>query len=230
MQESARSRRVDQESCGELKRVVVLTSVEANAITFDGHLFERHLVEVHGSVALRLSDEKVIDIGPVPMRVSDVVVRTRGHEQLPIVCVGILERAIEFVMEEAEAALEAAADVGIRASPRAPFRERAQPREIVGVGQLLDQEIGERCGGFSNRKPRMASTLDEQDGSSAPAQRHRRQRTGEAAADDHHIGVASRPRDGHARTSSQLAQTTGGRTDCSRFMRASRWRRSERQS
>jgi len=165
LQESSRSRCVDHEPCGELQRVTGSVSVEANVVTLHGHVFERHLVEIDGAVLLGLFDEEVIDIRPIPVRIGDLVVRTRGHQQLTVVSGAVLKRPIELVMEEAEAALQAAADVWIRALPRAPLREWPQARQIVCVRQLLDEKVGQRRRRLANRETGMPSAFDQQDGS-----------------------------------------------------------------
>ena len=101
----------------------------------------------------------------------------------------VRERRAGLMEEEREAALQAARDVRTRPLPRAPLRERANPRQIVAVRQLLDQQIGERRRGLADGEARMAAAFDERDALSPLEQRERRERSGEARADDGDVGV-----------------------------------------
>ena len=91
--------------------------------------------------------------------------------------------------EEGEAALQAARDVRPRPLPRAPLRERSDPRQIVAVRQLLEQEVGERRGRLADGEARVTAAFDQRDAPAALQQRERRQRSAEAGADDGDVGV-----------------------------------------
>ena len=78
------------------------------------------------------------------MRIGDVVVRARRHQQLPLVVGAVCERVATLVEEKREPALQTAGDIWTRPLPGAPLGERANPRQIVAVRQLLEQEVGER--------------------------------------------------------------------------------------
>ena len=101
-----------------------------DAVALEAHPRQRQLVDVAHAFALGFAHQPVIEIGAVPVRVGDGVVRARRDEQLPRVRGGVREAPIEIVAEEGEPALEAAGDVGIRRAPRPPLRERADPRQV----------------------------------------------------------------------------------------------------
>jgi hypothetical protein len=54
----------------------------------------------------------MIEVRPIPMRVADVVMRTRRDQQLTFMIAIVAERPIEVVTEEAEASLESPSDAG----------------------------------------------------------------------------------------------------------------------
>ena len=111
---------------------------------------EPRLVQVSRPRCLRLLDEREIEIGPIPMRVGDVVVGTGGDQQLPGVIRVVRESLVESMEEEREPALEAAGDVRMRPLPRAPLRERADLRQVVAIGELFEQQIGQRRRRFAD--------------------------------------------------------------------------------
>ena len=150
---------------------------------------EPRLVEVDGARGLGLLRERVIEVRPVPVRVGDLVVRARRDQQLPLAFGVVGERLARAMEEEGEAALQAARDVRSRPLPRAPLRERPDPRQVVAVRQLLEQQVGQRRGRLADGEARVAAAFDQRDAPAALQQRERRQRSAEAGADDGDVGV-----------------------------------------
>src|SRR5271154_4838227 len=74
-------------------------------------------VPVLDSKALCLSNQKMIHVGSIPMRIGDIIVRARRHQQL----------IRKSLMKEAEPALQTTSDLRIRALPAAPFSQRSNP-------------------------------------------------------------------------------------------------------
>ena len=90
---------------------------------------------------------------------------------------------------EREAAFEAARDIRAPTLPRAPLREHADPRQVVVVAELLEQQVRERRGRLADGKPRMPPALDEDDALAAPAQGERHERPGKPGADNRDVRV-----------------------------------------
>jgi hypothetical protein len=99
--------------------------------------------------------QRLVEIRPIPMRVGDLVVRTCRDEQLALVPLAVYERLVETMEEEGEAAFQPDPDVGVGPLPRSPFRECPDSRQMVSIGKLFQQEIGERRGRFANGEPGM---------------------------------------------------------------------------
>jgi hypothetical protein len=82
---------------------------------------ERGFVEIVDAPGLCLANQRVIEIRPVPVRIADVVERTRRDQQLAIVLLVVDERLTGLMEEEREAAFQAAGDIWMSALPRSPF-------------------------------------------------------------------------------------------------------------
>ena len=83
-------------------------------------------------------------------------------------------------MVEGEAALEAAGYVGMGLLPGSPLCQGTNGGEIVAGGEVFEQQIGERGGGFADDHARMPAALDEDDGVAEAARDHGEERAGEA--------------------------------------------------
>ena len=151
--------------------------------------FEPCLVQVDRALGLSFLCERLIELWSVPMRIGDLVMRARRHQQLPLMIGVVRKCGARLVEEKREPALQAAGDVRTRALPRAPLGERPNPRQIVAVGELLEQEIGERCRGFPDGESRVAAPLDEHDAPPSFDQRERSERPGEARSHDRDVGM-----------------------------------------
>ena len=123
------------------------------------------------------------------MRVADLVVRARGDQQLARVIAIVGEALAGAMEEEREAALETAGDVRTCPLPGSPFRERPDARQIVAIGDFLEQQVGQRRGRLADRESGMAAAFDQRDAQPATPQRQRGQRSGEPGADDGDVGV-----------------------------------------
>ncbi len=234
-QEPARPAGVDQEPGPHVDRFIAPLALEHDARALEAHLRQRQLVDVAHAFALGFAHQPVIEVGTIPVRVGDGVVGARRDDQLTRVRGGVLEAPIEIVAEEREPALEAAGDVGIRRAPRPPLRERADPRQIPAIRQLLEHEVGDRRRRFADREARMPAALEQRHRAALPAEDQRGQRPGEAGADDRDVGVDRVPRHRcqaggapDASHAAQAAHATGAGTRCSRLRRSSRARRASR--
>ena len=165
----------------------VPSSIDAGVFVPDA--IQPRLVQVDRALRFGLADERVIEVRPVPMRVADLVVRARGDQQLARMVAIVRESFAGTMEQEGEPAFETAGDLRALPLPGAPLRERPDARQIVAIGDLLDQQVGERRGRFADGEPGMTSALDERDAHPATPQRQRGQRPGESGADDGDVDV-----------------------------------------
>jgi hypothetical protein len=142
--------------------------------------FDRRVVEIDRTGGFGLVRERLIERRTVPVRIRHFVVGTCGNQQLPLPIVRIREGVARLVKVEREASFEAGGDLRVGALPASPLRERAHARQVVGIRQLLELEIGERRRRLANRKPRVASAFDQCDTPAAFQERERRERSTEA--------------------------------------------------
>jgi hypothetical protein len=134
------------------------------------------------------TDEEVIEIRPVPMRVRDGVVRAGGDQEFTV-AVGASGGLPGGVVEEAEAAFQPAGDPGMRREPGAPSGEGADRGQIVAVGEGFEQQVRQGRGGFADGLPRMAALLDQDHPPAEPPQDHRGQRSGESRSDHGEVEI-----------------------------------------
>ncbi len=130
---------------------------------------EPRLVEEHGTRGHRLPGQELVDLWPVPVSVGHAVVRARGHEELPRVLGPVGEGPVPLVAEEAEPALQPAGQLRIRPLPGPPFGERADARQVVTIGQLLDQQVRQRRRRLADREAGMAAPFEQDHGAPLPA-------------------------------------------------------------
>ena len=108
MHEAIRPARIDHEACRDADRLTVSCPREVDVIAGLVEPVEGGLVEIVHAGSLRFAHQCLIEVRPIPVRVADLVGGTRRNHQLPIACVSVVERRIELVKEEREAALESA--------------------------------------------------------------------------------------------------------------------------
>src|SRR2546427_5963268 len=103
---------------------------ELHAVAVEGNGLELRLVEIFHSEALRFSNEKVIEIRAIPMRVRDLIARTGGDEQLVAPFRIVEEWLLKLMMVKGEAALQSAGDLRIGLLPAPPLGQRQQTRQV----------------------------------------------------------------------------------------------------
>src|SRR5579875_401272 len=122
----------------------------------------------------------MIEVGAVPVRVGDAVVRAGGDEEL----MGAIGRkwcgVVEVVLIEREAALEPAGYRGMSLLPRSPFAEWPNGGQIVACGEFFQQQIGKGRCGFADYDARVPAALDENDGVAEAVGDHGEQRAAES--------------------------------------------------
>jgi hypothetical protein len=152
---------------------------------------ERDLVQILDTERDRFADQKVIDVGAQPVSIGQFVVRACGDEQLVGSISGSSIALARLVLEIREPAFQAADDIWIRALPGAEGGERTHTRQVVAIGELLDDHAGQRRRRFTNREARMSPALDERDSIPEPPRDHREYRPAKSRADNGEISVGS---------------------------------------
>ena len=108
MQESAGASGIHHETRGDFDIVAVAFTPQSNFIGALDSALQSDLVEILRAGILCFADKVYVDIGPIPMRIGNSVVRTRCNQQL-IFAVGAGGCApAELVVLESEAAFESA--------------------------------------------------------------------------------------------------------------------------
>src|SRR5580704_15747141 len=128
----------------------------------------------------RFAGERVVEVRPVPVHVADLVMRAGRDEQLALVLPGVSKGLTGTMEKEREAALEATGHVRARTLPRPPLRKHTDSRQLVAIGQFLEQQVGQRRGRLADRESWMAAALDEHDPPSPPFQTECRQGAGKS--------------------------------------------------
>ncbi len=99
------------------------------------------------------------------------------------------------------------------------FESGPQPRQVVPVGEFLDQQSRQRRGRFTDGKAWVAAAVDEGDTHAALAEDECEGRPGESRSDDGDVGLDAADRDeGHdGVTCPQTPQVSGGGVRCVRL-------------
>ena len=123
MQESARTRGVDDELRGDADIAAVPRAVELYLCVGLSQAGQLDFIQIIYPKLLGFADKKVVEVGAIPVRIRYFIVRACGDEELLA-----RDRAEEYrgvvqiVMVEGEASLQPAGEFGMSALPAAPFR------------------------------------------------------------------------------------------------------------
>src|ERR1043166_3499072 len=96
---------VHEETRAASKRRVLAFSAQGHASRSQFHLLDLNLIEVLGSRCLSFAHQKMIEVGAIPMRVSNPVSRAGRDEKLMAMFGGVGPFCAERVTIEAESAL-----------------------------------------------------------------------------------------------------------------------------
>lgn len=94
------------------------------------------------------------------------------------------------MLKKGGAAFETAGHLRIGSLPVTPTGQWFEPRQIVAIGYLLNDQIEQWGSRFADGKPRMRASLDQDDGPACPSRNHGEQRAGKSRTDDGKIEVA----------------------------------------
>ena len=99
-------------------------------------------------------------------------------------------------MEVAEAAFESATQVRVGGLPSAPLGKRSQARQVVAVGENLQPQISQGCGGFADSETWVPSAFDHQHRETEASCDHGQKRSGKPGTDDGEVEVGRHGSDG----------------------------------
>jgi hypothetical protein len=153
----------------------------------------------------RLVHQEVIDVTAQPVRVGQFVARAGCDKQLIRPLLVRRVRAPGLVLEVGKSPLQSAAEIGVGPLPRTKCRKRPDPRQVVAICELLDQDSGKRRRRLADCEPRMSSALEQHHSQSQVSRDHREQRTAESGPHDReiehtvvHASIFSRSDSAHA--------------------------------
>src|SRR5262249_32099751 len=134
---------VDQETSGEPNTPSSSLAFDHDASLpgFDSR--DRRLVEILDPRRLRLADEKVIEVGAIPVRVGDFIVGARGDEELVAALRVAGKGRAGSMAVKSEPAFQTDGKLGMRTPPAPPCAQGANFFQTVPITELLEQEIGE---------------------------------------------------------------------------------------
>ena len=164
VEKSAGPRSIDDEAGAQAHRAAEPLGVELKSGGAPGNPAELSEIKVLGALGCGFGGEEPVEVGAIPVGVGNLVVGARRDEEL-VAPVCVAAKALSaLVRVEREAALQATPDFRVAALPRPPRGQGPDARQVVALRELLEQEVGERRGGLSNREARMRSPFDEDDG------------------------------------------------------------------
>src|ERR1700678_389449 len=121
VQTAARSCGIHNKPRTESNVLLMAFACKLNVLFSLGKLSQIHFIAIDDAEPLGFAHEVMIEIGTIPMRVGDLVMRTCRHKHLLIKA--NIPWMIEFMMEERETALQAAGDLRVVLLPGAPLGE-----------------------------------------------------------------------------------------------------------
>ena len=187
VQPTARPGGIDHEAGVKPHRPAVSPAAKRHAVRLLVKTRQFSSVKILDAEPLRLVDQVVIEVGAKPVRVGDLVARAGSNEELVSPLLIVAERLAKRVVKKGKPALEAAADSRVFALPLTPAAERQKLRQVVFLGELLQQQIGQRRGRLADREARMRATLDQHDRAAQPPRHHRHQRPAKTAPHNRYV-------------------------------------------
>ena len=124
VQPAARPGGIDHEPGAKPHRLAIALSAKRHAVRLLVETRQLGLVKIIDADPLRLLDQVVVEVGAKPMRVSDLIARTGGDEQLVAALFVVAERLAKCMVKKRKPALETAADFRVFALPLAPPPQR----------------------------------------------------------------------------------------------------------
>ena len=108
MQEAARARCIDDQSRVETDWLALPMPFEPHHVSIVGKLIQVNFVDVINSERLRLTNQKMIEAGAIPVRIRDRIMRARRDQQL-ILPVQIWPRGLsQYMMMKGKPSLQPA--------------------------------------------------------------------------------------------------------------------------
>jgi hypothetical protein len=171
VEETTRSAGINHELRGDTNGTAFAVALERRATARGAHGRQLRAIEIQRALSLRFLHERVVEVRAIPVHVRDLVMRTRSNHQLSLAIVILPECPARLMEEEREPTLQPARHIGPHSLPGAPLRERPDPRQVVAIGEFLDEEIGERRGRLPDGEARVAAAFGEDDAPSTLEER-----------------------------------------------------------
>ena len=164
-----------------------MPSLQHGPFRFAVHAPQIHFVEIDHVELARLFHEEGVEVGAIPVRVGNAIMRRRSDQKLTLARSVVREFPPRFVMIKREAALQPAGDLRMALLPGAPLGEGAHGRQIVAVAQFFEDEVGQRRGRFSDGEARMFSLFQEHDRAALPPRNHGGERPSKPGANHRNV-------------------------------------------
>ena len=103
-----------------------------------------------------------IDLRAIPVRVTDLVIRTGRHQQLALVIRTAGKRFSVTMVKVTEPPLQSPRHIRLGAAPTPVSTQRPQLRQVVLVAQRLQNEVRSWGRRLANRKAGMLLAIDDQ--------------------------------------------------------------------
>src|ERR1035438_2329639 len=162
MEESARARRVHNKLRRKTYRLTLPLPFELHATVTLSYSGKLSFVPILHACLLRFTDQQVVEVRPIPVRVRYLIMRARGHQKLIAAILTARPVLLQVMVVEGKAALQSTSNFGVSVLPGAPLRERPQCRQIIAGSEVLQKKIGKRCRRFSDDQPRMLASRSEE--------------------------------------------------------------------
>src|SRR4029453_18707563 len=105
-QKTARPCGVDDEPGRDPDGTALARTLERRAIALQSNAIEACGVEIDRALGCGRANQGVIEVGTIPVRIRDVIVRACRNQQLPAVPVIVFERLVETMKVKREAAFQ----------------------------------------------------------------------------------------------------------------------------
>src|SRR5580658_2909709 len=183
MKESTRARCVGHKLRAEFDCAAVPRSPKLDTVLIFVESIEADSIEEIHAKLLRLLNKEMIEVGPIPMCVCNLIVWAGGNEQLILSLRIGRSRNSKCMAVEGKTAFQAARDVRISPLPTTPLRKRSQRGQVIADRQLFKKESGERSGWLPDDNPWMNAFLDQCARVTQAARDHGQQRSCKARPD-----------------------------------------------
>jgi hypothetical protein len=124
MQEPSWACGVNNKPCVKLYRGAIPLSFKLHPYAVIREPMKLELIDILDAKFLSLTNQEMVEISPIPMRIRNLVTRASGHEQLVTAFRIGRSRGAEHMMMKGESTLQTTGNVRVSSLPTAPLCER----------------------------------------------------------------------------------------------------------